>query len=81
MDLCPKMLIICLRGVSVHCNKVNFNLGSEHNIIERRPDSQNKSADPLEIMGIFSGSTDVQIEMLYLIWLLLFIPLNDSKGF
>lgn len=52
MDLCPKMLIICLRGVSVHCNKVNFNLGSEHNIIERSPDSQNKGADSLEIMGI-----------------------------
>lgn len=46
------MLIICLRGVSVHCNKVNFNLGSEHNIIERSPDSQNKGADSLEIMGI-----------------------------
>lgn len=40
MDLCPKMLIICLRGVSVHCNKVNFNLGSEHNIIEPSPDGR-----------------------------------------
>lgn len=50
MDLCPKMLIICLRGVSVHCNKVNFNLGTER--IEPSPDSQNKSAGSSEIMGI-----------------------------
>lgn len=52
MDLCPKMLIICLHGVSVHCNKVNFNLGSQHNIIERSPDSRNKHDDCLGIMGI-----------------------------
>ena len=42
MNLSPKMLIICLCGVSAHCNRVNFNLGTVHNIIECSPGSQEK---------------------------------------
>lgn len=60
MNLSPKMLIICLCGVSVHFNRVSFNLGTVCNINEWNPGSQEEHNT--------EASTDVDYNHVYLLF-------------
>lgn len=70
MNLSPKMLIICLCGVFVHCNRVSFDSGS---VIE--------TSGVLAVERNRRTPTHAQMLITIVCIYRSFMPLNASKGF